>query len=370
MATRQSREGLTAETAALTLTPQQRAAVELQALEPPEEQYEETPAERIAGMLEDHRDAARASVKLYRVVGPNQFNWCADYSPEEYETMGLPGVREQWGAGTYQIRVYAAGDDGRYCVRGKANITIEPQRNLPATIQPQQNNDLARVLETIAAGQQRLMEAIANKPAADPMVQMTAMFGLMKGMREAMGLDATPQKSSIGEIVDAVRELRGVAEEINPPATSEKADDPMSMLGTVLTLVKSGMGQQQAEVIPQVTYTPPSSEQVPTPAPTHPQMPQTEDEEMQLLLVLTLKKLLKQLVEKAAANADINETAEWIAEEMPDEIVDYFLGDEWWALLRGVAPAVEPHKEWLTKVRDATLPLFDDAEDETPPLKA
>lgn len=368
--------GLTPDTAALALTPVQRAALEMQAvdnqLSEDDEIYEETSADRIETMLTEHRDAQRATVKLYRVTGPNQYNWCSDYSPENFEAKGLEGIREEWGPGTYQVRLYATKpNDSRYCVRAKENVTLEaPRVSMPNVLPSHQGGgDLAAVLRTIAEGQQRLMETIANRPQVDPMQSLMQTLTLAKSMRDVFAPPAQ-QASPIGEIVQAIRQLREVSDEINPKAAPEKEEpDLMSMAGSVLSLVKNQMGQQapqqpQETGFPHITYTPPTESQAADPA-AH-QAPQTEEEEMQLLAVLQMKAALRELLKRAKSNADISESAEWLAEKLPDDLIEPFFSAEWWSLLTQFAPEISPYQEWATKVREAAQPLFEVDEEPAP----
>lgn len=368
MATRRlPAEGLTPETAALALTPQQRTALELQALHqqqaPDEPEFDQTPAERILAMLPNFSESERSSVKLYRVTGPNKYTWLNDYSCEDFEAQGFAGIRNEWGAGEFQVRLYATlPGDSTYCVRAKENITIEASKIASAPIVQQQNNELAQVLNMLAQGQQKLLEALTNKPPPDPMGEMQKMLGLMATMREAMGLNVQqqPQKSNLTEILETVRELRSVSEELNPkPEPVGDPENPMTMLPQLLEIVKMGMGQQ-TQRHPQ-NYPPVAQPQLqaPPPLPNHqPPEPQgTED--VNFNLINTLKTNLNHLIGKALAGADVQETAQYVYDELPDEMIDALFDDSWWEALKMLAPEVEPHHEWFVKVRDAALPLFD-----------
>jgi hypothetical protein len=356
-------EGLTPETAALALSPQQRTALELQALHQQQMQEEpeidQTPAERIMAMLPNFSESERSSVKLYRVTGPNKYTWLNDYSCEDFEAQGFAGIRNEWGAGEFQVRLYATlPGDSTYCVRAKENITIEASKLSTAPVAQQQNNELSQVLNMLAQGQQKLLEALTNKPPADPMGEMQKMLGLMATMREAMGLNNVqqPQKSNITEIMETIRELRSVAEEINPkPEPAGDPENPMTMLPQLLEIVKMGMSQQA----PKQQAFPPVHQPQQLEAPVQSQPEPQGNEDVNFNLINTLKTQLHHLLIKATANADIQETAQYVYDELPDEMIDAFFDDAWWDALKMLAPEVEPHREWFVKVRDAALPLFD-----------
>jgi hypothetical protein len=186
---------------------------------------------------------------------------------------------------------------------------------------------------------------------------MTKMLSMMTMMREAMGLNQSREKSSIGEIVGAIRELRNASEEISPP---QKEDDVslMGMLPKVLDMVaKTQDSQLQAQqaVMPNVQLPPNFQEQ-------QPQQQPTEQDDMKAFAFIKLNGYVKSLVNMAEKNETIEAGAQFVFDKIPDDLIEIMELDNWFDLFKAVAPMVIPHETWLRSVRDAALKLFDEPE--------
>lgn len=390
MATRRiAPEGLTPDTAApsLALSPNARQRAE-QAFHAPAlvdedepDDTPQTPADRIATMLEEFGGAERATVKLY-MADPrtNAETWCRDYSPQEFEAAGFEGIRAEWGPGKYHIRLYAISpDSGRYVVRARDTVTIAAPRNANPVAAVQQNSELSQVLAMMAEQNQRILEAL-QKPAAppvDPMQQFMQFATLAGTMRDLFGGGA--QKSSVGELVKEITALKGLAKELGGDGEREDKDPLLSLLPDVLGMVKQGMSNQQPPQVlehhhpnplhfPPVTL-PPAIQQAEIAQQNVQQnsQPQTE-EEMNLALMIKLKMQLGKLVLMAAGQKPVSEGVTFLVENLPDEFVEALYQDEWFEALSSVAPEVTPHREWFTQVRDAAEAHFFEEvpEDATP----
>lgn len=341
--------------------------------EPPEE----TAADRVASMLHSVSGADRAEIKLYRDDN-GSLDYCAQFTPDEFENGSFEIIRARFGPGSYELRMYAAHPEtGKYGLRARTKLKIAKE-----AIQPLNPNSmpggLAQVLEAMARSQQQMMDAIVSlksAPQKDPAEEMAKMFALMASMREAMGITNQPpqQQSSIGEILKAVRELREVSQEINPPK-EEKEAGLMDMLPTVLDLVKGAQTQQAAPMLPAYQPNPsailspvtlPESMHAPT-IQAAPQVeaqpePQPEQLDAQTLTAIKLTAYLSTIVKMAEENKPPQEAADFINEHLPDEMFELLELPNWFELLAAYAPAVAPHKEWLLKVH----PLLFDTTDES-----
>jgi hypothetical protein len=331
----------------------------------PDEEFEETATDRLATMLELASDAERAELKVYRVA-QGQLEWCANYTPEQFEDSNFETLRQQFGPGEYELRLYASTPDSRkFAVRRKTRITIAKQQGaaeqttgLPA--------GLSQVLGTIAQGQAQMLDALVQmkqQPQKDPMEEMTKMLSMMTMMRQAMGIDNS-SKSSIGEIVGAIKELRMASEEINPE--TEK-DSLLSSLPQVLDLVKTGIqAQQQPAIIPGTL----PGVQLPADIAAAPsvQMQPQENEQMQNDDPRNLRGLLSQLLAIRGQPGDIEKAALFIFSDMPDDIVEIMFSRVWWLALCTAAPEVKPHKAWLEQVRAEAMPMFELEDDEQPEI--
>lgn len=355
-------------------------ALENYPVQQPEEPFEETATDRVAAMMSGvNSDDERAEVKVYR-VRDGQLEYCRGFKPDEFESGNFDMLRDRFGAGLYELRLYATNPASKkFTIRSKLRVTIAEDRT-ESSPGAQLSGGMAQVLQTIAQGQQQMLEAlvsIKSAPAKDPMEEMTKMMGMMTMMREAFGLNQPQgrEKSSIGEIVSAIRELRGAADEISPQSEKEP-DGLMAVLPKMLELVSKGQqsqqeAQQAAQFPPvqlppsfqapeqqQQQQQPQQSEQAPAP---------TQDEaDMKVMTMIKLRSYLKTLVDMAVKLTPVDLAAEFVYEKIPDDLIEIMALDNWFDLLAAVAPDVKDHKDWLQQVRDKALSMFEDAETEQP----
>lgn len=341
-----------------------------------DEEIEETAADRVARMLSSSGDDDTARVSLYRMIGPRKYGWCDDYSPAEFEAGGLGMVRKKWGVGEFEIRLYAKRPGTNlFAIRAREMVTlVESQDVTTGAVPAQVPNELARVLETMAAQQAALLQALTARPAApDPMTQMRDMLGLMTSMRGAMGLDVQAPKSGVSEALAIVRELREASSELNPP---DDADNPVGaltrMLPSVLDMVKTGMAQQGAQV-PQfpVVELPPALSAAPVSSPvtlhSQPEQQQPENDPMNATLLRMHLAALLDMAEKKVSPANAAET---VFAEAPEEVLDMLAYAGWLDLLGKFEPKVLLHRDWFTSVAAIVAEIikeeFDRTDDEGP----
>lgn len=338
------------------------------------EDFEETATDRVITMLQSANDGGRAELKVYR-VNQGVMEYCKSYQPDEFENGNFELLREKFGAGTYELRLYATNPTtNKFVVRSKSRIQIA--EDMKPAAGGDMSSGMAQILATIAQGQQQMLEALVSikqTPQKDPMDEMSKMFGMMSMMREAMGISnapATREKSSIGEIVSAIRELRGAADELIPEKEKEP-DGLMSMLPSVLELVKNGQQAAPAMSAPQFApmTLPPSIAQATPPVqaqqPQQPQQPQQqppEGEDVNFMIVLKLKGYLASLVDMAKKSAPISEGAQFVYDNLPDDLIEIMALPNWFDMLSGFNKALLTHKDWLTSVRDEALKMFDEPE--------
>jgi hypothetical protein len=339
-----------------------------------DEPIEETATDRVAAMMSGAGPDERAEVKVYR-INSGQLEYCAGYKPDEFESGNFDLLRDRFGAGVYELRLYATNPTSKkFAVRQKLRVTIVEDKSQTTT--GGLGNGMSQVLQTIAQGQQQMLEAlvsIKSAPVKDPMEEMTKMMSMMTMFREAMGLNQPQgrEKSSIGEIVSAIRELRGAADEISPQADKEP-DGLMAVLPKMLELVSKGQ-QSQQEAQQMAQFPPvqlPASFQAPAqPEPQQQEQPQPETQEesdMKMFTMIKLKSYLKTLIDLAIKKTSIEQGAEFVYEKIPDDLIEIMALDNWFDLLTFVAPDVKDHKEWLQQVRDKALAMFEEAEAEQP----
>lgn len=336
----------------------------------PDPDIEETATDRVSAMLAQASGYDRAEVNVYRMVNGAR-EYCRKFRPDEFEDGSFDMLREMFGPGEYELRLYSTDPVTRkFSVRNLTRIKIS---DVKATMRSELPSGLSQVLTTIAQGQQQMLSALVEMkqaPAKDPMEEMSKMLAMMTAMREAMGLNQQPQgreKSSIGEIVSAIRELRGAAEELTPQADKEP-DSLIGMLPKVLELVKSGQQAQQGAdtglggMYPQAAPEPVLSP-VTIPASMIPNPANEETDNVKITTAFKLRAYLKALVDMAKANDPVPKAAQFVYEKLPDDLLDMMELPAWFEMLASVAPEVRDHKDYITQVRDAALALLNDPED-------
>jgi len=338
--------------------PPRRRSRTLAVAPPPVPTEEETFVDRIKSIASKN-GIDRTKVKLYRHGAGNELEFCRDYSAAEFEDGDLSLIRDEWGAGKYQLRV--VGPKG---IAMRELISIAKPTSAPMA----QHSELSEVVRMLAEGQQRILEAVSSRP--DPTAQMQQTLTLMSSMREAMGLNAAPVQnnpsSMLGDIVSAIRQLREVSDEINPKAAPE-SDNPMAMLPGVLDLVKTAMQAQQQPVMPVAALPPAFTEPAPQPVAEQPaENPAQPVEEEEPMNILVLKIAFQRLINMAARNAPLEQAVD-LLDFVPEDMIQHIENEKWFDLLLSVAPHAEMHREYLTKVRDQWLkeinePLEDDGE--------
>ena len=339
-----------------------------------DEPAEETATDRVATMLAVASSSERAELKVYR-VNQGALEFCKGFQPAEFEDGNFDMLRDRFGAGVYELRLYATNPaSGKFAVRSKTRVTIAVDNG---ATKPASGMDagMAQFLQQMAQGQQQMLAALVEMkqtPQKDATEEMAKMLTLMATMREAMGLNQ-PQgrgdKSSIGEIVSAIRELRGAADEIIPQK-DDVEPSMMTMLPQILDLVKQGQqaqqtGQQYAQN-PLPVQIPQSFNQTPQTSQNAPDADQPQGDDVNLLTMIKLKSYMKTLCDMATAKKPEGEGAQFIYDKLPDELIEIMALDNWFDLLSAVAGEVTPHKDWLTLARNAALKLFEEPEDAKP----
>ena len=319
-----------------------------------DEPVEQTPADRIIAMLRGVNDGDRAYLKVSRVAQGNKIEFCTDYSAADFEAGGLKMIQEQWGPGEYQLILYGtkhlpSGKD-HFGIRDRTSVRIAAPLTREGVPVQQASSELPQFMQQMAQTQERLLQALENRPApVDPMVQMTQMFGMMKLMREAMGMDQAPKKeNALGDIVAAMRELREVSEEFGPQ--SSKPAGPMEMVKDMLPMIATAMQARQNPV---------PAAPVQTQPPVATTTPPAESEDMNLSEIMKQKAYLATLVQMGKDGRQTDEAAKFVYDNLSDDLIDLMAQDDWFTMFKAIAGDIDPQREWFQKVRDEALALFD-----------
>jgi len=354
------------------------------------DEIEETATDRVASMLAGINGLDRAELKVYKIKD-GSLEYCQGFKPEQFEEGNFDLLRDRFGHGEFELRLYATHPQTRkFGIRSKLRVKMSEVNK--AAMNEGLPSGIAQVLGAIANGQSQMLDALVQmkqQPQKDPMEEMTKMLSMMTMMRQAMGMDSQPRAgSSIGEIVDAIRELRSAADEVSPQR--EEPETMMAMLPKVLDIVSAGMSKGQAQVQPgpeemMPVQLPPAFAQAPqqpqaqpqaetqaqpayqpNPEPTQTQ-PQSEEQMQFGKYLFKLRAYLSALVDMATKVVPVEKTAEFVVDKLPDELLEIMELPNWFEQLAAVAPEVKNHEEYLRKVRDLALSMLefeDDAEED------
>jgi len=347
------------------------------------DEIEETATDRVASMLAGINGLERSELKVYK-LNQGSLEYCQGFKPEQFEEGNFDLLRDRFGHGEFELRLYATHPQTRkFGIRSKLRVKMSEVNK--AAVSDTLPSGLAQVLGTIAQGQERMLDALVQmkqQPQKDPMEEMTKMLGMMSMMRQAMGMDNQSRAgSSISEIVGAIRELRSAADEVAPQR--EEPETMMAMLPKVLDIVSAGMNKGQAQPQPESeqhfepVQLPPSfyqsqqpaqqSAQEPTPQPAAPapnpiqtdQQPEGENEVNHMKYIFKLRAYLSALVDFAIKVAPVETAAQFVAEKLPDELLEIMELPNWFEQLSAVAPEVLKHEAYIRQVRDMALSMLD-----------
>lgn len=353
-----------------------------------EESFEEAPTERISRVLETLGGDARASVRVYkRDPKTRAFAWCRNYTPLEFEEQGdLEGLRQTWGPGDYTIRIHATHPEtNKYVVRSAVQLTIAPDPQATAAPVLQQQSEMTAVLQAMQETNRQMFaqiaQALGERP--DPMAQLKSTIELVALMNQASGGNGGA-KSQLTEIVGAIRELRSVADEINPKP--EPADDTgglLPMAGQLMSMIANAQQaqQQQRQLAPPMPAvvpiavppslrsrrvparphqtggtgadTPSDPEPQPAPEPAATITPELTPEDQEMFAAL--QALFAETLALATAGKPAEDGADLLYEKLPDPILDIVFSDQWYEALVQVAPQCAQHEAWIREVRAIML---------------
>jgi hypothetical protein len=200
------------------------------------------------------------------------------------------------------------------------------------------------------------MKALADPPKeSDPLRQLDQMTAMIERVRGIL-----PEKESTGSTwVDLVRDVAKESGPILSGLISMRAAQQAPVQHVPFTTAPQPPMQPAVitRVQPQqpATVSAPASAEAPAPQET-----QTTQENPMLALLGWLRNQLPMLTAKAAANSDPGLYAELLLDNLPQgadpQLIHMWLSKpEWWDMLKGVYPPMEPYRGWFTQMRDALI---------------
>lgn len=334
-----------------------------------EDEEEQTSTDRVALMLGSVATDDRAKVTVHRIMGPNKYGWCEDYSVADYENGGAKMIRTQFGPGEYDVRLYGIKPGtNRVVVLARQTLILVKLTTEPVPLYGRESNEMAQVLK----GLQEQITAVINRPAPDPMANLQQTMALMGMFKDVLG-GGNNSGNSISEIMKAIREMKAVSSELNPEKADkeDESDSLIKALAPLLGVVAAGMmnkGQEAPAQALQMASQP--APQLPPPKPAVPNIapsavvpltpeastePTPEVDEMNLYQMGKLTILVKTIVGMGHKNTPIETAGDLLLDELPDEILDLMESETWFADLSNYVKMIgvdlTPLQEWLTRVR-------------------
>lgn len=328
------------------------------------EPYEQTDVDRVQSMLQLASGAGKASVKIYKIENGKSI-FCDSYQPSEFEDGDFSMIRNAFGAGMFRVMLYGNHpESGAFGIISRVDVTLAENKTPQAAQSGRGDPAIMEMMTTLARGQQAMLDALMqsrNVPARDPMAEMTQMLTMMTTMRSAMGMDhKPPEKSSISEIMEAVREMRAVAQEITP---GDADPSMLSMLPQVLDIIKtSAQGQPPAQPVALPSVQLPAAldrATAPANAPPPSSIPPENPEMVNPLEIIKLRGHLQNLISMAKNGDPTQKGADLIFEKLPDDFIDVLELPNWFEALTAFAPDVAPFQTWFMQARDLALAMFD-----------
>lgn len=332
----------------------------------PSEETEETYLAQLAAEIEGH-SADSIKIKVFRIPERGPRELCRDYYASELLQHGVEAIRREWGPGRYELIRY-----------GNRGIASRSQLSLaqPLTpVAPAQSNgeNIGDLLRAFMASQAQILDAI--RTAQNPVSSRAAILEEMKMLRDIVApasntpvaaMDPMAPMTMFREMLGVVREAKSAARELagdEPPPEKSLFD----LAAPVLEVVKTAMSQPTqpapVQMLPRV-QAPATLDRAEVPANAdavnaNPAALEVTDEADAIAII---NGQMAQLIQYARrGDSTIEQAAEFVADNLPDELLDMLDLPNWFELLSAQFPRLKPHEEWVRKVKARADALLSEA---------
>lgn len=350
-----------------TKTPENSAVIS-------DDELELTPGERIeideeAAILSEFDEAddnTKWSVSICKVRdGGGGEDFILKVSPAEFPI--LERLRDEFGSGTYAIRVYKNGRIHKYFKKG----ILALKKPEPPQATPSQQTDGLQAIAQQMQRQADMIERLVTErrqpiaQAVNPFEMMTTLLGAIGQIR---GLFAPAGNAGVEQIelfmkgVEAAKELGGGSGE------SSITDIFRDLLKSPLVekMLESAVPVQQPQQVPQFQQRQPGIGEAPQPLqPTSQPAPQSDNQQTigstqtteqhdtnsNQVIMAMLQHNMRYLCTKAANNADVDLYADWVIDNVPREILMQLASDP--NALQTIAthvPEVQTYAVWFARL--------------------
>lgn len=321
-------------------------------------------------------------IKVYRVeIRTGKSVWLFNCQPEELPIMER--LRDSYGSGTYQIRVYK----NKKLFRRFA-YPIEAPKIID---KPKDNNDIAALVKAMMDMQQQnlnqMRELVMSRPvepaakSPDMIGMMTAIIGTLVQFKQLIG-PANPQP---GMSPDKMFEMFTKGIEVARDLGGGNGGGETGMFDIVRDLLKSPMLGEviKAASTPQLPpvqgrIAPPNQPTVqgkitppiiqPAASPQIQNSPAQPNGENPVLFNAVVKNYVNQLVDRAKRDSDPHIYALFILDNIPDayaeEAAGYFQSPDLIEKLIALNPEVSNYREWFNELQNSIKEIINEPEEE------
>lgn len=300
--------------------------------------------------------------------------WLFHCSPQDFMSNGWAEIQNEYGAGSYNVRVYGRDPSGQtnyyVCLSnetwpiGAPRKSSQPAATLAApAAQVNIAEQIAAALRPIMDAQSAMLNAIVQ--GANNRTQTLEEFKMLASILRPTGELAVvaPPKDSLGELEKLMGTLQRIRE-LMPESDSAPAD-------AVTVAVKEGIGVVGQFIDAWKTQAASAPAPVALPAPAAPAQqqsnlaPQSQSaappggaEDMNLREMQRMLNKLAVLIDAAANGEEPDGYAEMVYQTVPDDVLEEMkTNPQWHAKLAAFKPDVGKYPEWFAKLGALVLEI-------------
>lgn len=334
------------------------------------EDDEDTPLSRVLTRLRSiDSPEKRMEVKIYRIKQDGKESYCGSFTIEEYDEYGEELIRAHYGAGTYRVRIYGPslnpveGSNYGKFVR-HTNLAVEIESSLiplKSTVPGMSAPDGVAAFMPII---QQLTQQVAELRSGGGAASQNQFLEHIKLMKELGLIGSNQNGGGVAKQIADMEAMLGLRRTLRDESDADnggggKTDSMLGLASEVLSMIKPQIGAQQA---PQLTGPAEMAPSLDIPATFQPgaetaQLPEGDDVNAAQNLYMTT--MIAAMCKSADRGESVDDTAKWLADKAPEEVIDMLEAPIWFDLLIESLPtlAVEitKRRDWFTKLRDAVL---------------
>lgn len=286
-------------------------------------------------------------------TGDKKAGFCGELTTGD---LSMAKIAEEWGRGKYRVR--GTRSNGTFVKQYTIVVAEDPKRApqvlMPAAPQSSLQDMIALMDARAAESSERTLKWIGVLgPLLAPII--TSLLGGSKGatlteltaalanIKQLEGGSKVDQMSEFTKLLELVDRVKGDGEKVGS-TWADIARDGIQQIGPIL----GGLAASRGIVIPPKSGAGTDSAPISN--------PQGAEAPM-LQLLAWLKRQLEALTYQASMNKDPSLYAEVMLDNIPPGtdprlLLDYLSKPDWWQLIVGFYPAVQPYPQWFAECRE------------------